>query len=233
MYSCRAELDMELEKMKSKIQLANRDRCNVKALQEAIDAECLLPVMENLRDEDDKFRSVHDLQETIDELKGKLQDMDSLAGCLPIARKIEELQKLVDLNGRYKDEKRLAGLKTDVEAESGSVTGKETLPVSERTTLELVDLNVSVGDETNLAGQKAKDEKNLAGPKAKDEFEFVSVTGNETLPVSVRSTDELSNACHNPEERLRKLEDMMIEQRNMMAQLEDMIVQLSGRVGRA
>ena len=102
------------------------------------------------------------------------------------------------------------------------MTGKETLLVSERTTREFVDLNFRLGDE-----------KNLAGPKAKDDFEFVSVTGNKTLPVSVRSTDELSNACHNPEERLRKLEDMMIEQRNMMAQLEDMIVQLSDRVGRA
>ena len=167
MYSCRAELDMELEKLKSKIQLANRDRINVKALQEAIEAESLLSLLEGLRDQDDKFRSVHELQETIDELKGKLQNMDSLAGCLPIARKIEELQRLVDLNGSY-------------------------------------------GDGKNVAGQKAK-----------DEFEFVSVTGNEILPVSGRSSDEDSNACFNLEERLMKLEDMMVQLSDRVGLLEN------------
>ena len=170
MYSCRAELDMELEKLNNKIQLANRDRCNVKALQEAIEAESLLPLLEGLRDHDDKFRSVHDLEAGIDELKGKLQDMESLAGCLPIARKIEELQHLVELNGSY-------------------------------------------GDEKHLAGQKAK-----------DEFEFVSVTGNETLPMSGRSTDEDSNACFNPEERLMKLEDMMVQLSDRFGVLENLVL---------
>ena len=136
MYSCRAELDMELEKMKSKIQLANRDRSNVKALQEAIEAESLLPVMENLRDQDDKFRSVQELQAAIYELKRKLTDIDSFMGCLPIARKIEELQQLVDWNESFGDEKNVAFPKADVEAESGSVNGKETLPVSICTTNE-------------------------------------------------------------------------------------------------
>ena len=170
---------MELEKMKSKIQLANRDRSNVKALQEAIEAESLLPVMENLRDQDDKFRSVKELQETIHELKGKLQDMHSLAECLPIARKIEELQELVDLNGSYVDEKHLAGRKADVEVESGSVTG------------------------------------------------------NETLPVSIRVTDELSNTCDDPEDRFRKLEDMMTEQRNVIVQLSDRVRLLEKKRGRS
>ena len=46
MYSCRAELDMELEKLNSKIQLANTDRSNVRALQEAIEAKPMLPLLE-------------------------------------------------------------------------------------------------------------------------------------------------------------------------------------------
>ena len=163
---------MELKKLNSKIQLANRDRSNIKALQEAIEAESLLPVVENLQDQDDKFRSVHELEAAINELKWKLQDMHSLAVCLPIARKIKELKNLVDLNVSFG-----AGSKVDVEAESRSLTG------------------------------------------------------NETLPVSNCATDELSNACDDPEERFMKLEDMMIEQRNMMVQLSDRVGQLSDRVG--
>ena len=37
---------MELEKLKRKIQLANRDRSIVKVLHEAIEAESLLPLMQ-------------------------------------------------------------------------------------------------------------------------------------------------------------------------------------------
>ena len=85
---------MELEKLKRKIQLANRDH-------EAIEAESLLPLMQWLRDHDDKFRSVQELRAGIDELKGKLKDIDSFVGCLPIARKIEELQQLVDWNESF------------------------------------------------------------------------------------------------------------------------------------
>ena len=121
--------------------------------------------MEWLRDHDDKFRSVQELQETIDELKGKLQDMDRLAECLPIARKIEELKNLVNLNVSFSDEEILVGQKAEIEVESGSVTG------------------------------------------------------NETLPVSIRVTDDLSNgyAGHT------KLEDMMMEQRNMIVELSDRV----------
>ena len=165
MFSCRAELDMELDKLNDKIQLANRDRSKLKALEEAIEAESLLPVMEWLRDHDDKFRSVQKLKKTIDGLKRKLDDIDGFVGCLPIARKIDELENLVELN-------------------------------------------VSFGDEKNLVGQKS----------------VVDVeSGNETLPVSIRTTDELSNGCDDPEKRFMKLEDMMIEQRNMIAQLSDRV----------
>ena len=212
-YSCRAELDMELEKMKSKIQLANRHRSNVKALQEAIEAESLLPLMEWLRNHDDKFRSVHELRAGIDELKGKLRDIDSFMGCLPIARKIEKLRQLVDWNESFGDQKNLTEQEAELEVEAGSVTGKETLLVSERTTREFVDLNVSFGDEKNLAGQKAE-----------DEFEFVSVTGNETLQVSRHSTDDLSNVSYNPEERLMKLEDMMVQLSDRFGVLENLVL---------
>ena len=169
MYSCRAELDMELAKLKDKIQLANRDRSKLKPLQEAIEAETLLPLMEWLRDHNDKFRSVQELQETIEELKGKLQGIAGFVGCLPIARKIEELEQLLALNGSY-------------------------------------------GNEKILVGQKAE-----------DEAEFGSLTGNETLPVSICTTNELSNVYGGSEERLVKVEDMMIEQRNMMVQLSDRV----------
>ena len=151
--------------MKGKIQLANKDRSNVKALREAIEAESLLSLMEWLRNHDDKFRSVQELRAGIDELKGKLQDMDSLAGCLPFARKIEELKNLVNLN-------------------------------------------VSFSDEEILVGQKAE-----------FEVESVSVTGNETLPVSIRTTDDLSNAYAGD----TKLEDMIMEQRNMIVELSDRV----------
>ena len=199
--------------MKSKIQLANKDRSNVKALREAIEAESLLPLMEWLRNHDDKLRSVQELRAGIDELKGKLKDIDSFMGCLPIARKIEKLQQLVDWNESFGDQKNLTEQESELEVESGSVTGKETLLVSERTTREFVDLNVSFGDEKNLAGQKAK-----------DEFEFVSVTGNETLQVSSHSSDELSNACYSPEELVMKLEDMMVQLSDRVGVLENLVL---------
>ena len=195
MYSCRAELDMALAKLNDKIQLANRDRSKVKSLQDAIEAETLLPLMEWLRDHDDKFRSVQELQETIDGLKGKLQGIDGFVGCLPIARKIEELEQLLALNGSYGNEKSLAGQKAEYEVEFGSVM-----------------LNQSFGDKEILACQKEE-----------AEFEPGSVTGNETLPVSICTTNELSNVYGGSEERLVKVEDMMIEQRNMMVQLSDRV----------
>ena len=120
MYSCRAQIDMELEKLNGKIQLASRDRSKLKALQEAIEAESLLPVLEWLRDHDDKFRSVQELQGTIDELKGKLQDIDGFVGCLSIARKIEELEQLVELNVSLYDEENVADQKAEVEVKSDS-----------------------------------------------------------------------------------------------------------------
>ena len=299
MFSCRAKLNMEVEKLNGKIQRANRDRSNVRVLQEAIEAESLLPLMEWLRDHDDKVRSIQELHEVINEMKGKLQDMDSLSGCLPFVRKIEELQRLVDWNESFVDEKKLVGPKADVETQSGSVSGKEALPLSERTTRELVNLDESFVDEKKLVGQKADietescsvsgkeilpvserstielvdsnesfvdeknlaapkadvktescsvsgketlpvserttlelvdlngsfvDEKNLAGREAEDEFEFVSVTRNETPPVSGCSTDELSNACDNPEERVMKLEDMMVQLLDRVGVLENLML---------
>ena len=169
MYSCRAQIDMQIEKLNGKIQLASKDRSKLKALQEAIEAESLLPVMEWLRDHDDKFRSVQELEETIEGLKRKLDDIDGFVNCLPIVRKIDELENLVMLNQSF-------------------------------------------GDKEILACQKEE-----------AEFKPGSVTGNETLPVSIRTTDELWNAYDGSEERFMKLEDMMIEQRNMMVQLSDRV----------
>ena len=56
--------------------------------------------------------------------------------------------------------------------------------------------------------------------------------GNERLPVSDRTTGELSNACDDPEERFRKLEDMMIEQRKIVAELSDQVRLLDKEVVR-
>ena len=163
MYSCRAELDKNIEKLSRTIECACRERRNVNALEEAIEAESSLPLMEWLRDHDEKFRSVQELEENIDQLDGELQEIEVLAGCLPIARKIEALEKLVAQNK---------------------------MPENER--------NHDDGHNTN------------------DESESSWVSGNETLGVSGRGTVELSDDCDGSEDRILKLEDMIVELKSLM-----------------
>ena len=96
--------------------------------------------MEWLRDHDEKFRSVQELAENNSQLEGELQEIDILDGYLPIARKIEALEKLVAQNKMAEDERNHDdGHNAEDESESGWVTGNETLPVSDRGTVELSD----------------------------------------------------------------------------------------------
>ena len=132
MYSCRAELDTKIQTLIRAIERGHNERRNVHALEEAIEAKSLLPLMEWLRDHDEKFRSVQELEENIDQLDGELHEIDILEGCLPIARKIEALEEFVAKNKKVKYERNHAGQNSEDESESGLVTGNGTLPVSGR-----------------------------------------------------------------------------------------------------
>ena len=137
MYSCRAELDTKIQKLIRAIERGHKERRNVSALEEAIEAKSLLPLMEWLRDHDEKFRSVQELEENINQLEGELQEIDVLEGYLPIARKIEALEKLVAKNKKLEDERNHAGQNSEDESESGWVIENETLSVSGHATVEL------------------------------------------------------------------------------------------------
>ena len=176
MYSCRAELDTNIEKLVSAIECAHKERRNVNVLEEAIEAESLLPLMEGLRDHDEKFRSVQELEENINQLDGELQEIEVLAGCLPIARKIEALEKLAAKNKKLEDERKPASQNSDAESESEWVTG------------------------------------------------------NESLPVSGRGTVELSDDCDGTEDRILKLEDMIVELKSMMFKISQRVDQLDNLV---
>ena len=140
MYSCRAELDKKIQKLHCVIERVHKERRNATAVEEAIEAKSLLPLMEWLLDHDEKFRSVQELEENIGQLERELQEIDVLEGYLPIAKKIEALEKLVAQNKMAEDERNHDdGHNAEDESESGWVTGNETLPASGRSTVELSD----------------------------------------------------------------------------------------------
>ena len=99
LYSCRAELDTNIEKLSRAIEHANLDSDNEQVLKDAIEAESVLPLMQSLRDRDDKFRSVHELKEGIDQLQKVLKEMNGFKARLPVAKKIQKLKDLVALGG--------------------------------------------------------------------------------------------------------------------------------------
>ena len=83
MYSCRAELDEEMEKIEHAIQRAKSEYVDVEVLNEGVNAKKLLPFLQCLCDEP-KFRTVQDLQQEIEKLNVTVNNMDEFQDRLPI-----------------------------------------------------------------------------------------------------------------------------------------------------
>ena len=102
MFSCRMELDAEMEKLNNEIQLANAAvgySDDDEALwKEGVKAESLLPLLLSLCD-DEKFRSVQQIQKEIDQLTVEIRNTMVIQDKIPIGRKIQKLKSLLELNG--------------------------------------------------------------------------------------------------------------------------------------
>ena len=86
-----------IEKLNCTIVPSHPESDNEQVLKEAIEAESVLPLMQSLRDLDDKFRSVHKLKEVIDQLQKVLKETNGFKARIPVA--IQKLKDLVHLGG--------------------------------------------------------------------------------------------------------------------------------------
>ena len=139
MYSCRTALDFEIENLQGAIHSANLEPDNVELLKSAVKAESLLPLMESLRDHDDKFRAVPQLEDEMDELQKELRQKDGFKARIPVAEKIQKLKELVSKNKQLEDDRKLADQHSEYDHESASMTGHERLPASGRPMVENTD----------------------------------------------------------------------------------------------
>ena len=107
MYSCRAELDEEMEKLEGAIQRAKSEYVDEEVLKEGSKAQKLLPILQSLCDEP-KFHTVQELQEEIENLNVTVDNMDGIHDRIPLVRRINKLTSLVALN-KDKDKEMDAG----------------------------------------------------------------------------------------------------------------------------
>ena len=98
MYSCRAELDEEINKLEGAIQRAKSEYVDVEVLNAGANAAKLLPILQSLCYEP-KFRTVQDLQQEIEKLNVTVTNMmDEFQERIPLVRRINNLKSLVALN---------------------------------------------------------------------------------------------------------------------------------------
>ena len=112
LYSCRAELETEIEQLNNAIERARAvvdySDDDVTVLQEGAKAQSLLPFLELLCD-DEKFRSVEQIQEEIDKLTSTIQNMEDIQDRIPMGRKVQHLKSLLELNGVTDNERKPPG----------------------------------------------------------------------------------------------------------------------------
>ena len=118
MYSCRAELDAEMEKVHIAIERVKIEYRDEEVLDQGAKAQSLLPLLESLYD-DEKFHSVEDLEKKIDELTVRMGSIDVIQDRIPLVQAVKRLTALVEQNGVILEDKKLAGNK------GGPVQGSE------------------------------------------------------------------------------------------------------------
>ena len=103
MLSCRAELDMEMEKLNIAIYRAQMEFSDEDVLEQGIKAQRLLRIFESLAEED-QFRSNELMQEEIEELSTELATVQVIQERLPLVRKIKMLQSRIAMNHAFLEE---------------------------------------------------------------------------------------------------------------------------------
>ena len=110
MYSGRAALDAEMEKLLLAIELAKVEYRDEEVLYQGAKAQSLLPLLESLY-EDEKFFSVEDFEKKIDELTVRMESMDVIQERIPLVQEVKRLTALVEQNGVILEDKKLPGNK--------------------------------------------------------------------------------------------------------------------------
>ena len=83
-----------MQRLHEAIQSAKNERRNVAVMEEGKKAELVLPIMQSLC-KDEKYRSVQDLHDQIDELSTQLEQFQDMDDRIPIVKQILELEQLV------------------------------------------------------------------------------------------------------------------------------------------
>ena len=106
MLSCRAELEMEIEKLHMAIYRVTMEFHDEDVLEQGIKAQRLLPIFESLAEED-QFRSIEFMQEEIEELSKELATVQVIQERLPLVRKIKMLQTRIAMNHAFMEEQEM------------------------------------------------------------------------------------------------------------------------------
>ena len=112
MFSCRAELDAEMEKLNNAIERATaafgHNDDDDELWREGAKAQSLLPLLQSLCD-DEKFWSSEQIQEKIDQLTAQIQNTKVLEYRIPMGRKLQHLKSLLEMHGVTHDDRKRPG----------------------------------------------------------------------------------------------------------------------------
>ena len=112
MLSSRTELDAEMEKLHNAIERAKAvvdySEDDELVLLEGAKAQSLLPLLESLCD-DEKFWSISQIQEEIDQLTARIQNTEVIQDRIPMGRKLQHLKSLLELHGVTHDNRTRPG----------------------------------------------------------------------------------------------------------------------------
>ena len=112
MFASRAELDAEMEKLNNAIERAtaaagHNDNDEV-LWQEGAKAQSLLPMLQALCD-DEKFRSVQQIQAEIDQLTVEIKETKVIQDRIPMGRKLQHLKSLLEPHGVTDNDRKPSG----------------------------------------------------------------------------------------------------------------------------
>ena len=101
---------MHIEKAHTTIERAKVEYRDEEVLGQGAKAQLLLPILESLYD-NEKFYSVQELREKIEELTDRMENMDAIQDRIPLVQKVKKLTSLLEQNGVAAEDKKIPGSK--------------------------------------------------------------------------------------------------------------------------
>ena len=108
LYSCREELDKEMENLQNVIDRAQIERSDIKVLQEAAKAEKLHSILQSLCT-DEKYLSVEHIQDEINTITSQLDRINVIKDKIPRVAKLKKLESQLELTQLTQNDRKLPG----------------------------------------------------------------------------------------------------------------------------